>query len=323
MNYMPLAKRSGVEIYTQTEVKWIEKVDDHYKLHMVFHRGRGENVTSKEFTKTARVVVVAGGSLGSTAIMLRSRAKGLALSDSLGQQWSGNGDMLGFMTKTKEFANSAGFGAFPSGGTVVGQSVQTVTQMNSRGPVDRRFLLQDGNMPRAYANVIGAAMGDFDLDRTMVVFGMGHDGSRGEIILKDDVPYIEWPGAKESEYRKRMRDEMEKLAKAHGGEYQYLRMFGANLITVHPLGGCNMSDDPEQGVVNDIGQVFDGQRGGPVDEVGDAGVHAGLYVADGSIVPRSLGANPFFTISALSERIAASIAIDPRYRDLFRSGRES
>lgn len=178
-------------------------------------------------------------------------------------------------------------------------------------------------MPRAYSAVIGAVMGDLDMDRVMVVFGMGHDGSKGKVVLKDGAPDIEWPGARESEYRKRMRGEMEKLAKAHGGEYQYLRMFGSNLITVHPLGGCNMSDDPGHGVVNDIGQVFDGHRGGSVDEAGEPSIHAGLYVADGSIVPRSLGANPFFTISALSERIAASIAMDPRYHDLFRRGQNS
>jgi cholesterol oxidase len=41
---------------------------------------------------------------------------------------------------------------------------------------------------------------------------------------------------------------------------------------------------------------------------GDGGdVHAGLYVADGSLVRTALGVNPFLTISALSERIAENI----------------
>jgi cholesterol oxidase len=58
-------------------------------------------------------------------------------------------------------------------------------------------------------------------------------------------------------------------------------------ITVHPLGGCPMADDPERGVVDDAGKVHG---------------YDGLYVLDGSIVPTALGVNPSKTIAALAER---------------------
>jgi cholesterol oxidase len=64
---------------------------------------------------------------------------------------------------------------------------------------------------------------------------------------------------------------------------------GKHLITVHPLGGCPMGDSPERGVVDPDGEVYN---------------YPGLYVADGSIVPSALGANPSKTIGALAERIA-------------------
>lgn len=61
-------------------------------------------------------------------------------------------------------------------------------------------------------------------------------------------------------------------------------------ITVHPLGGCAMADDPQTGTVDWRGTVF--KAGG--------GVHEGLHVLDGGILPSAVGVNPFVTIAALS-----------------------
>ena len=70
-----------------------------------------------------------------------------------------------------------------------------------------------------------------------------------------------------------------------------------DLITPHPLGGCNMGRTAADGVVGHNGEVF-GCRN--------------LYVADGSIVPKAIGLNPSRTIAALAERIAAGIVADGR-----------
>ena len=63
-----------------------------------------------------------------------------------------------------------------------------------------------------------------------------------------------------------------------------------------------MAEDAERGVVNSRSQVFSGAQG--------MDVHDGLYVMDGSIVPRSLGVNPLLTISALAERSCELTARD-------------
>jgi cholesterol oxidase len=64
------------------------------------------------------------------------------------------------------------------------------------------------------------------------------------------------------------------------------------LITVHPLGGCPMAVDARRGVVDDHGESFG---------------HPGLFVADGSVMPGPVGANPSLTIAALAERFSVRI----------------
>src|SRR6185369_12372708 len=73
----------------------------------------------------------------------------------------------------------------------------------------------------------------------------------------------------------------------------------------HPLGGCVMGHDRTSGVVNHKCQVFDMHP-----EAGIDAVHHGLYVCDGSVVPRPLGVNPLLTITALAKRAMMHLAKD-------------
>jgi len=57
----------------------------------------------------------------------------------------------------------------------------------------------------------------------------------------------------------------------------------------HPLGTCRMGSTREGSVVDQTGQCWDVE---------------GLYVADGSILPTSLGVNPMLSIMAMAQRIA-------------------
>ena len=72
-----------------------------------------------------------------------------------------------------------------------------------------------------------------------------------------------------------------------------LRAAELALIAFHPLGTCRMGAEP---------------AAAPVDSSGRLRGYDGLYVADGSIVPSSLGVNPQITIMALATRIAYRIA---------------
>jgi choline dehydrogenase-like flavoprotein len=64
-------------------------------------------------------------------------------------------------------------------------------------------------------------------------------------------------------------------------------------MAFHPLSTCRMASGPEQGAVDGKGESFEVKN---------------LFVADGSVIPTSLGVNPQVTIMAVSNYIADAIA---------------
>lgn len=318
-NYLPLARRAGAEFYTQTEVHRIEKIDGYYRVHFTHFADDGEGGYAPcHGVTTARVLILGAGSLGSSEILMRSRSAALQLSERLGCGWTGNGDALGFIRKSQYPTGIGGFSAYATDRAKVGPTIQTNLTYPNRS-LAGRVLIQDGAAARAYANALGILKRDLDLDQTLVLLGMGHDGADGKMSLNEQgYAQVNWPTLLESDYRKLIRGEFARVAEALGGEYEYLKIFGDRMISVHPLGGCGMSDDPAYGVVNHKGQVFDGRCGGDTDiHTGQARVHTGLYVIDGAMLPTSIACNPLLTISALAERCAQHLVIQPELADLF------
>ena len=127
-------------------------------------------------------------------------------------------------------------------------------------------------------------------------FGQAVDAADGELYL-GRLWYAPWRRTLKMHWDYRaseatvnaMVDVHKQLSAATGGEpfVPPTWTLAHNLITPHPLGGCNMADSAAQGVVDGHGQVF-GQQG--------------LYVMDGAILPRAIGLNPSRTIAALAER---------------------
>jgi choline dehydrogenase-like flavoprotein len=68
------------------------------------------------------------------------------------------------------------------------------------------------------------------------------------------------------------------------------RVFQTGVLSTHVQGSCRMGSDPSRSVLNAHGESHDVRR---------------LFVADGSVVPRTLSVNPSLTIMALASRLAA------------------
>jgi len=140
------------------------------------------------------------------------------------------------------------------------------------------------------------------LNYTLMYLIMGQDGAGGKVELDESgEPGIVWPGVGGQSV---FQDEVA-VALGHatelGADFIENPIWAFSpfhtLLTPHPLGGCPMGESAASGVVNHLGQVFSE----------DGSIHEGLYIADGSVIPTSIGVNPFLTISAITERIAEGI----------------
>jgi cholesterol oxidase len=283
-------------------------------------------------------VVVAAGTLGTNEILLRCRDEHGCLpriSQQLGRRFSGNGDFVSLVPQGTrdadptygpvitryvdyDYVNGAveknAFlledAAYPN---FAAWYVEGLRPMFNPGMAFRKLkgvltlfwrrttgLLMGGKWNGSVAEYFRLALGQDLSYRSSVLLCMGKDKGDGVLSLKRGRFDLMWP-------QQTSRPLYEAII-ACGKRFQAFVGSGTylvqptwtwplrNNITVHPLGGCALADSPEQGVVSATaesrGQVFGYQ---------------GLYVADGSLVPGSLGANPSATIAALSEWIAEGI----------------
>ena len=329
MTYLPDAKAHGAEIFTECRVRFLRHAEGVWHIVFTTPEGRGRR------TVTADTVVLAAGTLGSTEILLRSRDQGLALSQRLGKGMSGNGDVLAFAYNNDVPVNGIGVGYPPRvEGHMVGPCIAGLVDLRDGDRLEDGMIIEEGSLPslmgpmlptlftggsllfgedrdfdfsdelseagRALESlVMGAYSGAIANSQTFLV--MSHDDGAGEMVLDDDRLKVNWPGVARQKIFERVDEVLGNMTEATGGTYiknpLSRTILGENLVTVHPLGGCCMASDRNGGVVNDRCQVFDGAA----DAAPDA-VHEGLYVCDGSVIPRPLGVNPLLTISGVAER---------------------
>lgn len=315
MNYLPLAWVHGAEMFTQVEVEHVDRADD---LHRVHYLHRPDHGREERGSLTARVLILAAGTLGTTEILLRSRQRrGLALSDWLGRGFSANGNYLGFVdyqySDSEVFTNSGGVGIRSGAPEMpVGTAIQGAIDFRQPGrPLPRRVLIEDLAHPSAHAPGVSLLM-LADLNRAITLLGCGHDTAGGELRLDGGNGIaVRWPDYERQASHTETIAVMREYATIHGGRFKPFTP--ARNYTAHPLGGCRMADTVTDGVVDHAGRVFDASSGNP-----RAGaVHRGLYVVDGSILPTALGNNPLLTITALAERAAERIVRDPANAALF------
>jgi cholesterol oxidase len=329
-NYLSLAKlRHGAEIRVRCEVKTFAPRDGGgYTVDYVDHSEAPPDEPRRTPLATRRLtadrLVLAAGVFGSTFLLLKNRAAFPGLSDRLGTQFCGNGDLLTLALKGREGGKTRIVD--PGYGPVITSTIR-VKDAAEGGP-GRAYYIQDGGHPQTVNWIIEAShqlnvirkgirlalrlarlwlrigrrsdigreiAGFFspaDLSSSsMPLFSMGRDTPDGNMTLTDDGYLdVDWSKKSSTPFFDDLRRTARQVSDALDAKFMDNPPWHlSRVMTVHPLGGCPMGRDERQGVVDSYGRVFG---------------HPGFVIADGSILPGPVGPNPSTTIAALAHRAA-------------------
>lgn len=287
-----------------------------YRQHLAGREGVSEKFLDdpahKRVTVLARRVIVAAGTMGTARLLMRNRINLPRLGGMLGHGFSSNGDLLTFAWDSKRRLDMARgpvitgtirwdeephrrmFQVQDAGVPALGQWMFHAIDAPATVWAQRQAMLRwlwrsfKGDRDTQIGSELAALIGKGTLSAgTLPLLGMGRDIPGGRFFLDGDDLDLSW---REDESR-RLFDALTRacrqVARELGGEFKEVPL--AHLITVHALGGCAMAADARHGVVNNWGESFG---------------HPGLYVADGSVLPGPVGANPGMTIAALADRFA-------------------
>jgi cholesterol oxidase len=314
ITYVKRAEQEGAEVHPHTEVVRLDPPPVPGGRWRVGFRGlNGRDGGEVE----APVVVLAAGCLGSSRLLLKNRKRLHDLSPALGSRFSGNGDALGAafdpgasevreprtdfgpsMTSALDYTAEHGFlladGGLPTNFGGLLEIVRAIDEIHGW----RRAVLHLKRLATLLGVTDRPLTGRHVRPRpkrpiadSLVFLMIGRDAADGQMRLTPLLRCfdIRWSRQASEGVFRAMRDATDALARGIDAEpFFALDTWPlSRYVTVHPLGGCPMSDDPASGVVDDAGRVH-GYRG--------------LYVLDGSIVPTALGVNPSNTIAALAER---------------------
>ena len=304
LNYLAAAEDSGAIIQTHSLVTHLSSLGSTWRVH--YDRIDVAGCRREPAYVDAKRVILAAGSLGSTEILLRCRDEYRTLSrlsPALGRGWSSNGDFLTPAIYKDRLVNAS-----------EGPTISGAIDFLDGSDKGARYFVEDGGFPNLLEHYINARLGSASVfaafamrrlkklqkgslrDHIMPWFGQAIDGADGKLYLGRSWlrPWrrrlkLDWNPDRSVLGVQGMADMHVKLTEASGGKplpplaWKYLR----TLITPHPLGGCNMAAAAAGGVVDDQCRVFG---------------HDGLYVMDGSAIPRPIGLNPSKTIAAVAER---------------------
>ncbi|MEE9133462.1 MAG: GMC family oxidoreductase [Gemmatimonadota bacterium] len=318
MNYLPKAEGVGARVITDLEATTIRTLCD------VLRTPRSETLSNVPYRYEvlcrptgkqqdwhrlkARLVILAGGTVGTARLLLRSKEYLRRLSHEVGRNIAFNGGVkvAGLLPKT-----------FPAGDMFTGRS--------HPGMISYEFLESNGITISAAKplplQAVAAARLKLDGDeqspghwggpnvdlmklyrkRVMVLVAFGLTRAGAELTLSANAEprlHLEFNDELRS-YYVRVKVLLNSILQRNGCRLintefhrQGVPYKEVHFSTAHQVGSCRMADSRMMGAADAAGEVFG---------------YPGLYVTDGAAIPTSLAVNTSLTILANAERIAAIV----------------
>lgn len=264
------ARERGLEVLDLHEAVDIGRTAQGWRVSLYNHEdGRYRHLAAPR-------VLLGAGTLNSLRLLFAARARGaLGTLPALGLGFGGNGDSLGYWA-----CNDAG------------------ADYSLGAPCHGRFSLRDAPADEPYLTAFGLngidelplpRMLRARLKRDLIVVAMGADEANGFASWRNGRLRFHY-NAEANPVLGRIAATFAQLARLSGKPVYSPQRYP---VTVHPLGGARVDDNPRRGVVDGNGNV----HGLP-----------GLHVVDASALPGAPGAPPSMSIAAWALHVAHGIA---------------
>jgi cholesterol oxidase len=314
-NYLYLARKRGLTLHADSEVVEVRPAAGGYTVVALEGRS-GFAFRRRRVEFSARQVIFAGGALGSVALLLRLKARGILpdLSPQLGQRIRTNEEsLIAVVSNSRDQSLNEGVAIGSILETDERSHVQAVRY--GKGSGAWRWL----GLPHVGSDVPGAIkvllallsvllhpvrslrawfVSDWAKFTTILLYMRSYEGSlrfrlrRG--LFGPELGSVLDGGPRPRAFMPEATELATQFAQVANGVA--ISMFPETLLnaptTAHLLGGCCMGRDATSGVIDAQHRVFG---------------YPGLFVIDGSAISANPGVNPSLTITALAERAMSFI----------------
>jgi choline dehydrogenase-like flavoprotein len=324
LNYLPQAVEAGAVIETDMEaleVRTTPQVQEtqrlgrlpdipyRYQVRCRRRAGGGECINY-----ATRVLVLAGGTIGTAALLLDSREQLRLLGRHVSRNIAFNGSVKAAGLLPDGFPDGDMFTGRTHPGMISyqfleshGITVSAAKAMPLQLIAGTRLRMDGDPREPAWWGEANVELMRQCRRRLIALYAMGLTPPAGRVVkTKGQHPRLELDSEPSLHaYHHRTTDVLRSILDRNGCrsvDAQFVDRGGSPhddfyFSTAHQVGSCRMADTKAHGVIDAAGEAFD---------------YPGLYVSDGSAIPSSLAVNTSLTILANAERIAAGML--RRYR---------